>query len=216
VKAAAAVVAAGVLAGCGGGPVRAGAAALVGDDRITVAALDRAVRDWQREFRADAVANQMRADPRDPDQQVAAETLSESDMRGALDVMVKFRVADEVARRGGIRVSEGQVDQTVAALDRQGGARSVTLANGLPARYTRDLARYLTVQDQLATRLGADPANPQNPRNQQAVRGVVDAFVRTAGGMEIKINPRFGSFDARRIAIQPVRHRLSGTESGTR
>ncbi|GLZ10071.1 lipoprotein [Actinomadura sp. NBRC 104425] len=213
--AALAAVAAGVLAGCGGTPPKAGAAALVGDERITTATLDGAVRDWQAQFRADPVANQMRAYPGDSDQQLAAEALSESDMRGALNMLVKIRVADEVARRNGLAITEGTVDRTIAALDRQGGARSVTLAYGLPARYTRDLARYLTVQDQLAVRLGADPADPRGPRTTTAMQGVVDRFVRTAADMDIKINPRFGTFDPRQVAIQPMRQRLSATDSGT-
>ncbi|GLW62079.1 hypothetical protein Arub01_03230 [Actinomadura rubrobrunea] len=216
VKAAAlAAAAAAVLAGCGGAPPKAGAAALIGDDRISTAALNGAVRDWQRQFRADPIANQMRAAPGGPDQQLAVE-LSESDMRGALTMLIKFRVADEVARRNRLAINEGAVDRTVGELDRRGGARSVTLAYGLPARYTRDLARYLTVQEQLATRLGADPADPRGPRSTAAYRGVVDQFVRTAADMDIRVNPRFGSFDPRQVAIEPVRQRLSAPEPGTR
>jgi hypothetical protein len=211
----AAVVAAGTLAGCGGGPLKVGAAALVGDDRISTSTLDQTVQDWQKEFRNDDIANQMRSDPSNPTQQAASDQLSDSDMRDALTVLVNMRVGDEVAHRDGINVTGTQVDQVIAALDRQGGAASATLASGLPKRYTRDFARFLAVKALLVQKYGSD-GNPQNPQTMIARQRADADFVKTAESMKIKVNPRYGSFDRTKVAIDPVKYSLSATESGIR
>ncbi|MFB4313027.1 hypothetical protein [Actinomadura sp. 21ATH] len=212
--AAAALAAVATLAACGGGPVKMGAAALVGDERIATATLDQAVVDWRREFRADQRANQIRAanEPRGG----GGEPLVQSDPRRALDMLVYFRIGDEVARRNGITVTGGQVDGLTGELDRRVGAASLTRAQGLPGRYAPDLARVSLVQQLLAQKLGATPgpaATQQNAIVQQQIR---QRFVETARSMKIKINPRFGTFDPSTITINAGTPRLSGTESGTR
>jgi hypothetical protein len=210
---AAAAVAAAALTGCGGGSLKVGSAALVGDDRITVSTLNGAVRDWQREFRADPMANRLRADPGSFGQ--AAEPLSETDLRRALHLMVRFRIAGEVARRHGIPVSEGRVDQTVGEMNQEGGAASVVRAVGLPARYTRDVARLVAVEEDLGRRFGATD-DPRSPQSMAAAPRVDAALTDTARRMRITINPRFGSFDTGRVTISPATARLSAPESGTR
>nr|BFE33833.1 hypothetical protein GCM10010200_060840 [Actinomadura rugatobispora] len=212
---AAAAVAAAALTGCGGGSLKVGSAALVDGDRITVSTLNEAVRDWQREFRADTTANRMRADPGSFGQGSAAEPLSETDLRRALDWMVRFRIADEVSRRQNVPVSEGRVDEVVNRLNQLGGAASRTRAEGLPARYTRDVARVVAVEDDLARRFGAT-GDPRSPQTAAAVQQLEGVLVETAGRMKITINPRFGSFDARRVVINPATTGLSAPESGIR
>ncbi|GAA3945064.1 hypothetical protein GCM10023085_28950 [Actinomadura viridis] len=205
---AAAAVAAAALAGCGGGPVKVGTAAVVDDDRIELSTLDRAVQDWQREFRADERANLIR-------QRLGSDQLWDSDLREALDWLVKFRVAGEVAERNGLPVSEGQVDEVVAALDRQAGAASATRAYGLPARYTRDLARFFAVQTLAAQRFAGN-AQPGSPQSAAAQEQTKNLFVTAARGMRITINPRFGGFDPAQVGLTPVAFTLSATESGIR
>ncbi|MFI0351489.1 hypothetical protein [Actinomadura sp. 9N407] len=214
--AAAALVAAVALAGCGGGPLKMGAAALVGDDRIAVSTLDTAVTDWQREFRADPVANQLRSDPRMQDQRNGSEPLTESDLRDALDMLVYFRIGDEVARRNGVTVSQGQIDQIVAALEQRGGADSLVRSRGLPARHARDLAKVIGVETLVAQKYGASPDPRAAEQNAGAQRQTARQFVETAEGMKIRVNPRFGSFEPAKIAITPVKYTLSATESGIR
>ncbi len=209
--AAAALLVAAALAGCGDTP-KVGTAAVVGGDRITVTSLSRTVRDWRAQFKTDPVANQMRANPNDPAEQMGAEA-GESDVRGALTLLLNFRVADRLAREQGVQVSDGQTDQVVGLLNQQGGAASITLASGLPRSRTRDLARYLATQRLLMTRLGAD-GNPQSPQTQQAAQRWSQLFRGAADGMHIEINPRYGTFDAARGTVGPVAYRLSSPESG--
>ncbi|RKS72059.1 hypothetical protein BZB76_4872 [Actinomadura pelletieri DSM 43383] len=201
-----ALVAAGALTGCGGSP-KVGAAAVVDDDRITVTTLSQTVRDWREQFRADPVANQLRANPGDP-AQLAGE--SDSDVRGALTLLINFRVAEEAAERAGVKVTGTQVDQAVGLLDAdanrimgrpptvRGGAESITLASGLPRRYTRDLARLV------ATQIAVRQAGMQWP----------GLFRGTASAMDIDVNPRYGNYDPREVGVGPVRYRLSSPDSG--
>ncbi|WP_067483403.1 hypothetical protein [Actinomadura hibisca] len=206
--------AAAALTACGGA-AQPGAAALIGDDRISVSSLNTAVTDWEKEFRADPVANQMRdgAGPEQGDQ-------SESDVRNALAALVNFRIADEAAKDAGVSVTGGQTDQVMSVLNQQGGAPSHTLASGLPKRYTQDFARYLATRELILRRLGAGDAPADAQPDAQATAQVRERWntllVRTATRMKIKINPRYGSFDPNQVEIAPVKYHLSNTESGIR
>jgi hypothetical protein len=182
-----------VLAGCGGGPVRAGAAAIVGGDRITVATLGQAVEDWRREFRADQRANLIRSRSR---------PLPEPEMTNALIQLLLVRVYDEAGRRAGVRPSDGQVDLAVRFLnERFGSAGSYARARGLPARYARDLARTAFLQGEIERRHGAGPGTTLL---REAMRS-----------LKIKVNPRYGTFDEKRVLFGPTKYTLSRPEPGT-
>ncbi|NDU74653.1 hypothetical protein GWI34_18765 [Actinomadura sp. DSM 109109] len=213
VKAAvAAVLAAAALAGCGGSP-KVGTAAVVGGDRITVTTLSQTVRDWREQFRSDPAANELRANPAGPALQVAGD--SESDLQGALTLLINFKVAERVARRAGVEITGGRVDGALEALDHEGGAQSITLASGLPRAHARDLARLVATQQAVMERFGADLGNRLNPATEQAGRQWNELFQRTAAGMHIEVNPRYGRYDPAKFEIAPVVHRLSSPDSGT-
>ncbi|MFI0482444.1 hypothetical protein [Actinomadura sp. 9N215] len=214
----AAVVAAGALTGCGDSP-KVGAAAIVGDNRITVTSLSQTVRDWREQFRADPTANQLRANPAGP--QLAAD--SESDLQGALTLLIHFRVVDEVAERAKVTVTGAQVDAVVAGMNEEvaqrklpGGADSITLANGLPREHTRDLARLFAAQGAVMRSFGADPNNPQGPATLQAENRWQETFRSTADRMDVEVNPRYGTYDPGKFEVGPVTFRLSSPDSGTR
>ncbi|MFC9976896.1 hypothetical protein ACFVH6_38950 [Spirillospora sp. NPDC127200] len=211
-----AAAAAAALTACGGA-AEPGAAAIIGDDRISVSSLNTAVTDWEKEFRADPVANQMRDSASDPEQG----DQSESDVRNALAALVNFRIAAEAAKGAGVTVTGGQTDQVMSVLNQQGGASSHTLASGLPKRYTQDFARYLATRELILRRLGAGAATPAGQQaDAQATAQIRERWntllVRTSERMKIKINPRYGSFDPKQVEIAPVKYRLSNTESGIR
>lgn len=212
VKAAlAAVVAAGALAGCGGTP-KAGTAALVGDDRITVNELSDTVREWREQFRSDPVANELRANPANPAPQLAPD--SESDLRGALTLLINIRVADEVADEQGIEITGGRVDAAVANLSRDVPAESITLASGLPRERTRDLARLVATQAAVMERFGADLEKGTDPATQRAGQQWNELFRRTARSMDIEVSPRYGVYDAGEFQVDPAEHDLSRPDPG--
>jgi hypothetical protein len=208
----AAVLAAGLLTACQ--PVKMGAAAIVGDERITTASLDETVQRWDREFKADEMANQMRQGLDDqPQNERQLDIVSESRVRGALNLLVTFRIADEIAKAERIPVGAAQIDQTINALGGQRRVQAGTLADGLPIARMRDYMRFLIIQDGLYQRFGGD-ANTESPQGQQARQRLTQLFAQTAQRLKVRINPRYGTFDPAQAAIGPVSYCLSRAESG--
>lgn len=212
VKAAVAVVlAAGALAGCGGSP-KVGTAALVGDDRITTNELTRTVRDQEAQFKADPVAKNLLGN-----QQIRVPRFVPDDeygVRGSLMMLINLRVVDEAAKQAGVDVTGGQVDSMVEALNRGGGAGSITLLNALPRERTRDFARFLVTQPAVMQRLGADLENPLSPATQQAGQRWTELLRHTAEDMDIEVNPRYGTYDPGKVEVGPITYRLSSPDSG--
>ncbi|WP_433333695.1 hypothetical protein [Spirillospora sp. CA-294931] len=212
--AAAVAVAAGALAGCGGDPWKVGAAAIVGDDRITVSALDSAVRDWQKEFKADPVANNLRSNPNlNPRLQLVLEKLAENPRRQALDMMVRIRIGDRMAERSGLNVTEGGVDRYIAENGGQRTQEVTALVYGLPKSRHRDMARFSVTLATAAQKFGANGT----PQGEQAAGEQIKAlYGQTIDGLKIKVNPRFGSFDKSQESLGPITYKLSARESGVR
>src|SRR5437588_11653075 len=93
-KAAVSVLAAGTaLTACG--PLKPGAAAVIGHDRITVAKLDSAVSQWKKELPAHPDAEQI-VQSSQPDQHVPFDP--SSPRRSALYQLIAIRAWDQVAR----------------------------------------------------------------------------------------------------------------------
>jgi len=201
-----------VLTGCQ--PMKMGSAAIIGDERITTAALHRTVEEWNEQFRADPEANMRRVGSLAPDQRLPIDAISESQIREALTRLVMIRLADEVARTERIDVSTGQVDELIEQAGGQRRAGSITLANGLPVRYTRDLARQELIQQEVLTRHGFEP-NASRDRIRQVQQQVVRLYADAARRLKVKINPRYGEFDVSRLAVMPTVYGLSRGETGT-
>jgi hypothetical protein len=196
-------------------PVKAGSAVIVGDERITTASLDRTVRDWSEQFRANPEANMRRTVPVTTDrQQLPTDSVSESDMRNALTRLIMIRLSDQVAREEKIDTSTGRVDEVI---DELGGAReaeAITLATGLPVSRTRDFFRDLYVQRTLLRRHGFDGIEG-SPASRQAQERALTVYTDVARRLGVKVNPRYGSFDVRQMMVAPAVYRLSKGETGT-
>ncbi|MFC5181912.1 SurA N-terminal domain-containing protein [Actinomadura harenae] len=203
-----------LLSGCG--QVKAGAAALVGDDRISVNTLDRTVREWKPQFQADPQAGATRGESSDQ-QQMGTDVASESDIRATLASLVFLRVGDRAAKNYGVSPTGGDVDQAIALMDQSpnSNAVSTTLAAGLPKERVRDVARFNAIQLLLMDRFGWDH-NPSSPTAQQSMQLFDRALGDAARELKVSINPRFGVFDPTKVTINPVVLRLSATESGVR
>jgi hypothetical protein len=203
----AALAAGTALAACG--PVRTGAAAIVGGRRIPVATLDAAVTRWSRELPRHPLAQQIV-------QQAQARAQSSipfdpsSPQRSALYQLVDMRVWDEAARRQGVGIGSGQID---AFLAQNGGRPTLdanVLAQGLPTSYGAEYARTLLVRQAMLRRYGSG-----GPVDQEAVQRLLDYYMQVGRSLDIRINPRYGSFDYRTMALGPVCPRLSTPDSGT-
>jgi hypothetical protein len=215
VVAVAAIVVGGALTACG--PVRMGAAATIGDQRIATSHLDSVVADWQAEFTRNPDAGLLQQQLQQQGQQVPADP--GSPVRSALYQLIEFQVWDEVARQKGISVTPGQIDEAVAA---NGGLRVINanlLAADLPTRYGRDFVRSALIMRAAAQQAGAtlDPQAQVDPQQQQAaLRQVQQTYLGAAKALNIEINPRYGSYDPMQAGLAPVVHTLSKTEPDTR
>jgi hypothetical protein len=207
-KAAVSVLAAGTaLAACG--PLKPGAAAVIGNDRITVATLDSAVSQWQKELPRHPDAQQNIQ----PEQHVPFD--ASSPRRSALYELIEIRTWDEVAREKNLSVSQGQLDAFVAAHGGRGVLDGFVLAHGLPVSYDDRFVRRLVIQDVMLRRYGIDPDQPATPQTQQQVRPLLADYAGAKKHLGITINPRFGTFDEKAMSLGPVCPRLSTPDSGT-
>lgn len=211
-KAAVSVLAAGTaLTACG--PLKPGAAAVIGHDRITVAQLDSAVSRWKKQLPAHPDAQQIVASSGQQGQQVPFDP--SSPRRSALYQLIEIRAWDQVAREKGLRVSQGQVDAFVASKGGRGGLDSYVLAEGLPTSYDDAFARSLLIQQLMLQRYGVDPNQPATPQTQAQVQKLLGDYAGAKKRLGVTVNPRFGTFDDKTMRLGPVCPRLSTPDSGT-
>ena len=167
-RAVTAVVVAGALAGCGG-PVRSGAAAVVGDTRIPTEQLAELVDAGL----ADPAAGEQLGSDRSAYQ------------RDVLSRLIQARLVEEAARRRGVTVTQGEADREYAAIrDSLGGEeqlRAQAAAAGLSLDQVRGLARTRALSNALGDALTRDVQVPREAL-EQAYRGAQDRYdqVRTA------------------------------------
>jgi hypothetical protein len=214
-KAAMCVVAAGTaLAACG--PVKPGAAAIVGHDRITVATVDSAVDRWGKELPKYPEAQQIvaQAQGQPAGQQVPFDP--SSPQRSALYQLIEIRAWDELAREQHVPVAPGQVDAFIASKGGRSGLDAYVLAQGLPTSYDQSFARSLLIQQTMLQRYGVNPGQPVDPqRQQQVLQRLLTDYAGAKRHLGITVNPRFGSFDDKTMGLGPVCPRLSTPDSGT-
>lgn len=211
VTAAAGALVAGVaLTACG--PVKMGAAATIGDERITTAQLDSAVAQWRKEFDKNRQAALVQQVAQQRGQRIPFD--QESPHRSALYQLIDFKVWNEVAKEQRITVTQGQIDGLLSGAGGQAGVAPSILAGDIPLRYTTDVARVVLIQQELLRRFA--PQGLLDPATQQRVIAQREAAYRTAAQrLGITVNPRFGGFNIEQVALNPVTYRLSRTESGT-
>jgi hypothetical protein len=198
------------------GPVKMGAAATIGDERITTARLDSTVAQWRKEFDKNSQAALVQQSAQQQGQKVPFD--QDSPHRSALFQLVSFRVWDEVAKEQGATVTQGQVDRLLAGLGGQAGAAPSILASDIPVSYTTEVARTYLVQQELLQRNGLVPngqAQLDPNARTRAIQQVTAAYTAAAEHLKITISPRFGAFDPQQVTFNPVAYRLSRTESGT-
>jgi len=138
-----------VLTACGDGPVRAGAAATVGDTRITTIQLyelvDRALADPQalQQLGTDKAAFQ----------------------RQALSRLINSDLMEEAARREGVQITAGQVDSRLAEFEQQAGGPQMLVQqaaqNGVAEPDLKPFIRDLVLSDALGDELTVDVSVPR-------------------------------------------------------
>jgi len=186
-------VAAGVLAGgvavAACGTVHMGAAAIVGNQRISSSNLSAEVANLNAGYQRYHHQVQLQYPVSQMPQQVLA-------------WIIRFQVRDRLATREGITVTATQVQQALSSIEasiRQGGNNAtlpeVAVANGLPPDMITDLGQYQAIETQLLDRLDGGKL-PASTSGQQALEDRFNTSqCRAAKSLDIQVNPQFGALN---------------------
>lgn len=174
-----------VASGCG--QIRAGAAALVGDQRIAVEELAQSVRATQQA----ATRNGLRL----PDRAAL--------VRAVLSRQIVGAILDESAERKGITVTRREVRQRIAQLGGRQRPEPQAVRRAIPPEELDDYIRRRIIAERLARSLG--PGGDARARPA----ALLAYLRRLARGMDITVSPRYGKFDAGRLAVVPEKSALS-------
>lgn len=173
------------VAGCS--PVKMGAAAIVGSDRITLATLDTEAGTLSTGVdKYKGVVNLSQ-------QQVTQQTLS---------WLIRFQITERLAKQQGITVSAAQAESALNQIisgakqqAQQSGVANPTqdlilVANGIPPNLATELGRFQAIETQYLTQAngGTAPTTQSAQLDAQFTR----AYCLAAKSLNIKVNPQFG------------------------
>ncbi|GHF10578.1 SurA N-terminal domain-containing protein [Streptomyces morookaense] len=180
-SAAALLTASPLLTACGSAP-HPGAAAVVGKDRITVSQLQNQVNDVRDAQQSSPQGRQMLADSA----RLGQDTLVR---------LIQYRIIERAGEDNGVQVTRREVQEQRAKVEKaNGGADAVEsrfLALGIaPDQIDQALTMDL-VRSKLDAKLGAARTN--------------DVLMRTSDSLHVDVNPRYGSWDAKRGTARPAR-----------
>ena len=174
-----------VLAACS--PVQAGAAAIVGNQRITVSSLDTQVSNWQTAAKPYGSAIQLPA--------------GQAPSQVVLSWLIRFAVMDQVAAANGISVTEAQSQAALASLNataQQNGAKDAAellIANGIPPQLFPQAGRWDAQETAYGLKVNGGK-QPTSQTEQNNINNAVNSAQCTAAkSLNIQISPQFGRFD---------------------
>lgn len=186
------------LSACG--PVRMGAAALSGGDRITSTTLSDQVSSLERAYHA-GKGIQLQFPQSEAPQEV-------------LSWLLRFQIRDELATRNHLVVTTGQSQRALSMLARQTGRTGpafvqLAVANGLAPDMLPDLGRYEAIQNEEFIRLNGGTL----PKTQARIQALSPEFSRrecvAAKSLNIQVNPQFGQLDYGTYSVIPANSPLS-------
>ena len=197
VKASAVVLGAGILVtGCSS--VKFGAAAITGNERITIATLTTEVTNLSQAVKMYPGTIQMSS------AQETQETLS---------WLVRFQVNDELARQAGITVTPAQAEAALAEIYAAAkssaeaqGLSNVTLdlilaANGIPPNLSAEVGRYQAIQDQFVRQVNGGKLPTTTSAQTATTAKLQHAQCVAAKSLAIQVNPQFGQLNYTQIQV---------------
>jgi SurA N-terminal domain len=187
-----------VLAACS--PVQLGAAAIVGNQRITVSSLDTQVSNLQAVFKPNGSTSQ----------------LTTANMPAAvLSWLIRFEVWDQVAAANGISVTDAQSQAALSSLTsvaQQNGYSSTSqllIDNGVPPQLFPQVGRWDAQETayELKANGGKQPTTTTEQNTVSAA--VTKAQCTAAKSLTIKVSPQFGRLDYTAFSVVPAADTLS-------
>ena len=190
-----------VVTACSSSPVKFGSAAIVGDQRITLATLDTEVTNLSQKVKLYPGTVQL------SQEQLTQQTLT---------WLIRFEINDELARQAGITVSTAQgqkaLDEIYSAAKASAqaqGIKNVTLdlilvANGIPPNLASEVGRYQAIDDKFAEQVNGGQ-EPTSAAAQSATTAKLNmARCRAAKALNVQVNPQFGRLDYSQVAVVPA------------
>ncbi len=179
-----------LVTGCS--TVKFGAAAITGDQRITIATLTTEVTNLSQAVKQYPGTIQL-----SPAQQTQ-ETLT---------WLVRFQINDELARQAGITVTPAQAEAALAEIYAAAksqaeaqGLTNVTLdlilaANGIPPNLAPELGRYQAIQDEFVRQVNGGTLPTTTSEQTVTTAKLQHAQCEAAKSLTIQVNPQFGRLD---------------------
>lgn len=184
VRGAAVVAALGLLTACG--PTHAGAAAIVGGDRLPVSQVQDEVQQISQEVPGVQ-----------PEGQAA---------RSIVGRWVYGQLLDGIAQRLGVTVTQGEIDQRIAAVRAQAGSEEAfaqIVANaGTSMEHLNDLVRLIIQRDKIVQKLSQQNNVGSDPNAQE--KAFLDALAKQRAREDVVINPRFGTLNTATYDVTPL------------
>ena len=179
-----------VLTACS--PVKMGAAAIVGNQRITIATLDTEVTSLSQ-----AVS-----------QYPGIIQLSKvQETQETLTWLVRFQINEQLARQAGITISTAQaqsaLDQIYSATTAQAEAQGVSnvthnlimAAYGVPPDLSTELGRYKAINDQFAQQANGGKPPATTTEQSATTAKLQQAQCVAAKSLKIEVNPQYGQMN---------------------
>jgi hypothetical protein len=203
IKASAIVVGVGLaVAACS--PVKMGAAAIVGNQRITIATLDTEVTNLSQAAAQYPTAVNLNASQR---------------TQATLTWLIRYQITEQLARQQGITVSAAQGQQAlnqavkvaISSAAQQGLTNAtqtlILAASGIPPNTSDELGRYEAISDQYLTMANGGTLPAAGSAAATAAQNKLSqAECQAAKALNIQVNPQFGALDFTqyRIVDAPV------------
>jgi len=192
IKASAIVIGVGLaVAACS--PVKMGAAAIVGNQRITIATLDTEVTNLSQAAAQYPTAVNLNAAQR---------------TQATLTWLIRYQITEQLARQQGITVSAAQEQQALnqavkmaeSAAAQQGLTNAtqtlILAASGIPPNTSDELGRYEAISNQYLTIANGGTAPAAGSAAATAAENKLNqAECQAAKALNIQVNPQFGALD---------------------
>jgi len=194
-----------LLAACS--PVKMGAAAIVGSQRITTSALDTQVADLQ----ASAVPYAGKVQLTAAEMPVAV-----------LSWLVRFSIMDQLAASAGVSVSQAQVQAGVASIDSQAASAAsqegyasgaeVLVGAGISPQMLASVGRYQADEVAYAEKVNGGRLPSTTAENNTVTAALDKAQCQAAKSLDIQVSPQFGRMDYSQYAVVATANTLSQPE----
>jgi hypothetical protein len=193
------------VAACG--TVHMGAAAIVGNQRVSSSNLNAEVANLNAGYQKYRSQVQLQYSASQMPQQV-------------LGWIVKFKVRDRLAQREGITVTSTETQQALSSIEASIKAEgesaplpAVAVANGLPPNMLTELGQYQAIETKLLDRLDGGKL----PSASSAQTALEDRFNKSqclaAKSLDILINPQFGELNYSNYSVVAAPSKLSATQT---